>query len=320
MREPIRRPAIVAFVRASVSLVATAALVLTANRPMAAPVRSAGPVPTRPAVAPLGIYRYSLNARLHWLFVSHTRRDVGSARVVRMLSPDDARDYELLIGSDPERTPMRINRWGYIAETVRRDSSRIVGVMTESDEDSAEAAKTSLERKGKYPFKAIRATVLNREATADVLRIAFADNFTLRDVETVLARLPEGGRPKPPIRLPEGASPGFLSALDDLVHTSVSAWNTAGRLVEGDGRTFVWDRGLYELKLQRSRAARAVTIGGRTYRDCIEGKFEIRNGATGDRTKFEMTYGTRDGIAEVPVRALYGPRWWFEVELVLAGS
>lgn len=320
MRGPVRRrPTVLT----RVSALVVAAIALCVFRADSAARRAPRPAPgtPRPAAAVNGVYRYSLTARVNCLIFHITRPDVGSARVIRTLSADDARDYELLIGSDPERAPMRINRWGYIAETVRRGSARIVGVMTESDEQTAEAARASVQQAGgRHPFKAIRATVANGEAVADVLRVTFADNFTFRDLNSVLSRLPAEGRAKAPLRVPDGTSPGFLTALDDLLHASVEAWNAGGRVVEGASRKFVWDRGLYELTLRRSNRLDTLTAGPRTYRNCLKGKFEIRNLTTGNRTGFELTYGTRDDIAEVPVRIVYGPRWWFEVELTLANG
>ncbi len=39
----------------------------------------------------------------------------------------------------------------------------------------------------------------------------------------------------------------------------------------------------------------------------------------GTRTAFHLTYPVSGRFAEVPVRIVYRPRWWFEAELTLEG-
>lgn len=34
-------------------------------------------------------------------------------------------------------------------------------------------------------------------------------------------------------------------------------------------------------------------------------------------TEFELLYGTSGALAEIPVHAVYQPRWWLQVELFL---
>lgn len=53
------------------------------------------------------------------------------------------------------------------------------------------------------------------------------------------------------------------------------------------------------------------------YRDVIRARFEARNRATGNATEFELLYGASGPLAEIPVHAVYQPRWWLQVELFL---
>jgi hypothetical protein len=43
----------------------------------------------------------------------------------------------------------------------------------------------------------------------------------------------------------------------------------------------------------------------------------VRNLTAGTTTPFRLIYATDGPLAEVPVRIVYRPRWWFEVELTL---
>lgn len=54
--------------------------------------------------------------------------------------------------------------------------------------------------------------------------------------------------------------------------------------------------------------------------DVVRGRFETANEATGDRTRFEITYGASGALAEVPIHMAFQPRWSFKVELFLTGT
>lgn len=267
-----------------------------------------------------GEYHYTLTARVRPLLVFWiTRPNVGMARIVRGRSADGGRSYELLIGSEPDKAPMRFNRWGYVSEYTQGGSSQLLGLMTESNEESVEQAKAALDQKprGGHAFKAIRASIAGGEASAQVVRVAFTEDFTLRDVETVLKRLPEGGEPTARVQVPTGTSPGFLVALADLIHNSVETVRTSKRPQPGRSQPFVYDRGLYNLTVKSSKLVPQVPVGSNTCRNCVESEFEVRNRATGSTTKFGLIYATDGPLAEVPVRIVYRPRWYFEAELVL---
>ncbi len=265
-------------------------------------------------------YHYSLTARVRPLLVFWiTRPGVGIARIVRGQDAG-ARSYELLIGSDPERAPMRINRWGYVTEVARGDATELVGVMTESDEQTVDQARAKVDRSaqaGGHGFKAIRASIASGNASAQVLRTTFQEDYTLRDLRAVLDRLPEGRTPTARLRVPEGAGRGFLSALADLIDRNVAAARASGRVSAGESTSFVYDRGLYDLAVRTAKIVRAPRAGGSAAARSIESDFEIRNCETGNTTGFRLVYGTDGSTAGVPLRIVYRPRWWFEAELTL---
>lgn len=273
--------------------------------------------PTRLPIA--GEYRYTLTARVRPLLVFWiTRPNVGGARIVRGQAPEGARSYELLIGSDPDKCPMRLNRWGYIAEATKDGASHLIGLMTESNEESVEQATATLHQRpqGGHNFKAIRATIANGEASAQVVRAAFDQDFTLRDVEAVLKRLPEGGEATARVQVPAGTNHGFLTAVAGVIHSSVEKLRATGRASTGHSHRFVYDRGFYTVTLESSSIVPQVQVSS-TYRRCLEGEFEVRNVTRNTTTRFCLTYATEGPLAEVPLRIVYRPRWWFEAQLTL---
>src|SRR5262245_5961432 len=58
-------------------------------------------------------HHYTMNARVRPLLFWIGRDDVGDAVVAKRQNGESV-GYSLLIGSDPDRAPRRINRWGYI--------------------------------------------------------------------------------------------------------------------------------------------------------------------------------------------------------------
>jgi len=263
-------------------------------------------------------YHYSLAVRVRPLLFWITRKGVGSGRITRADGDGSTRLFELLIGSDPARTPMHINRWGYVAEVHGDEGVAILGLMTEADEQTVEeAGRTVNGAAATHRFKAIRARVAEGTASAQVVRVSLAEDYTLHELPVVLGRLPEGGAPSARVQLPDGVRPGFLGAVADLVAESIEA----ARSSDGGSRTpsasFVWDRGLYDLTCS-SRPFRAPKDGGIRCSGCLESEFRIRNRATGDKTTFRLTYSTDGPLSGIPVRIVYRPRWWFEAELTLA--
>jgi hypothetical protein len=265
-----------------------------------------------PPAAPSGFERhhYSIAARIRPLLVFWlSRSGVGDAVVTRRRAPGEA-SFSLLIGSDPDRAPRRINRWGYIEEEIRGAEARLIGLMTESEEDSLEQAEANLRKQasGTHPFKIIRATIDGERASSFVTSIAAPEDYTFRQVRTVLAlalRESSDGKPRV-IRLPPGTRPGFLAALADAMHSpSTSPVN------------YVYHGRLYELRRTRAEQILNLRIGRRSYGRATAADFVITSAHDGEQTRFSMTYGNEGGLAEVPLMVTYQPRWWMQVELTL---
>lgn len=267
--------------------------------------------------------QYTVSVRVRPLLFWIERKNVGDARLTWSESPDGATRVELLIGSDPNRTPMRINRWGYIAETTCGATSTVVGVMTRSDEQSVEEAQARLRASPHdgQAFSAIRAVVTPTESHAWVTQLRVAEDYTYRDLEGVLQRVPDAGTAHRRIAIEEGAAQGFLAAAASLVRESVTARTRSGRTaaVTAPARAYVHGDRLYDLRVRSSTAVGAddpATPGP----PLVETDFEVRTRTTGRTTRFRVTYPTDGPQAGVPVRIVYRPRWWFEAELRLTGD
>jgi len=252
-------------------------------------------------------HHYSINARVRPLLFWIDCRDVGDA-IVTVRRHGDGTGYSLLIGSDPQRTPQRINRWGYLDEDTHGTSATVIGLMTESDERSLAQAKANVETSAATQmFKLIRSSVTSDEARSLITAMAVPSDYSFRQVRTVLdlarRESPEGKVRT--IRVPPGTRPGFLAALSDAMRSS------AGPIA------YVYHGRIYELRQTEARPIPDLRIGRASYGRAIAADFTITSADDGEHTRFSMTYGTEGRFAQVPLTVLYRPRWWMEVNLTL---
>jgi len=255
-------------------------------------------------------YHYSMAARvrpfvLFWI----SRSDVGGATLTRQQTPDSTR-YSLLIGSDPDRAPRRINRWGYVEEDIHGAEAHLIGLMTQSDEESIQQADANLRAQaaGRHPFKVIRSTIAGDQATSLVATIAAPADYTFRDIGAALDLARRGssdGKPRV-IRLPSGTRPGFLAALADAMHAKSST-----------PIPYVYHGRLYELRQTRIERIASVRIGATVYHSAAAADFVVTSQYDGEQTRFSITYGTSGALTDVPLKVTYQPRWWMQVELTL---
>ena len=255
-------------------------------------------------------HHYTIGARVRPLVVFWiSRSGVGDAVVTRRRAPGEA-SYSLLIGSDPDRTPMHINRWGYIEEEIRGAEARLLGLMTESEEESIQQAEANVRSQpsGTHPFKVIHGTADGEQSQARVASINMPEDYTLRQMGVVLdvARRAAGSGTLRIVPLPPGTRPGFLAALSDAM-----------RMPAERSIAYVYYGKLYELRRVRSTNVPNLQIGRRSYGPAVAADFAITNTQDGEQTKFSMTYGTGGAYAEVPLTVMYQPRWWMQVELTI---
>ncbi len=270
-----------------------------------------------------GVRFYTLTARFRLLVVWISRAGVGAGRIAWSDSADGTPGLALLIGSDPAKAPMKINRWGYIEERVSGSRAELVGVMTEAEEQSIQQARASIAlSNARHSYKAIRARIEDGTSHSSVNYMKLDEDFTYRDLDALLQRVPQDDARIRRLSMPEGAEPGFLFAVRSLVDESVRACQRSGApgAAQCAQRRYVFSGTAYELRRKSIRMVREILINNRTFRQLLESEFETRNLTTGYSSEFSITYGIQDPIAGIPIRIRYRPRWWFEAELLLDGD
>jgi hypothetical protein len=266
---------------------------------------------------------YTLTARVRLLFLWISRAGVGAGRIAWSEGDSGTRGLALLIGSDPERAPMKINRWGYILEQVSGSAAELVGIMTEAEEQSIEQARSNLERSGAvHSYKAIHSRLQDGTVQSSISYMKLAEDFTYREVDALLQRVPQEGVRVRRLSLPDGAESGFLFAVRSLVDESVAACRRSGAsgVAPHALRRYSFSGSLFELRRQSTRPVQEIEVNNHRYRQLLESDFEARNLSNGRCSNFSITYGTQDPIIGIPVRIVYRPRWWFEAEMLLDGD
>lgn len=297
---------------------AALALVVVAAAPRPPLERSA--VDVAPAADSLDTVTryYSLTIRFRPFLVWMTRNDVGGARISWSPSQGSDKWVELLVGSDPDRAPMSVNRWGFISEQTRGDTSLLTGIMTETDEALIDGARsnTAAIARGRA-FQVIRSTIRNGDAATSVGRLIVDRDVTYRHYAALLDRFPAAGSGAAQhVRLAPGVETGFLTALRRLVRESVDKWQRERRVVPGSlRRDYVYASKRFAVSLESATLVNDAVVDGHAHGPAIDGDFEIRNASTGTTTDFRMMYGLAGLDAEAPLRLVYRPRWWVELEL-----
>jgi hypothetical protein len=283
--------------------------------------RDDAPAVSEPSTSALGAmerHHYSIDARVRPLIMFWiTSHDVGDAEVTRRHEKNGA-GYSLLIGSDPERAPRAINRWGYLAEDVHGAQADLVGLMTESEEQSIQQAEASITRaSAQRTYEFIHATVDGDRGRSVVTSFAAPASYTLRQASDVLtlARRSTGQSRERDVRVPDGTQPGFLSALADMMDRQIRALHVGASLTRDAAVRYVYHGRIYQLRTTNAAAGQARV--GAMSTDAITAEFEIRNGETGEVTPFSMAFGTSGRFVCVPLVAAYQPRWWLRIELTL---
>ena len=282
-----------------------------AERGTARPGATADRVPCGDVTAVGVEHQYTVTGRVKLLLIWTGRREVGQARFARSDTAAGTSRLALLVGTDPDRAPMGLNRWGYIAETTCDAETFVTGVMTESKEQSIEQARSRTDDQSqRRPLRAIRSRVSATESATETLTILPTRTVTYQDLGEVLS-MEASTRAGLRIAVPPHAESGFLRAVTSLMQESAMAFGESRKPPDGLRRLYVYGGNIYEMTLRQSRPTRRAGTGE------LESDFQVRNRTTGSTTQFQIAYTTSGRNPAVARRIVYRPRWWLELELLL---
>ena len=288
-----------------------------------------------------GTFVYRLRGEVRLLLPWIGRNDVGGGRITltRSNAPSGNRwteQIEVLFGSEPDRIPKRINRWGYgreTAEWVRETSSpeprllstEFLGIMRHSAESSmGEALARSKEAAAahRYLYDGTWNRVLPAQASFELRILAEDDESHYQRAERLLATYVDALKNHPPATQKQlvntggvyGAPYGFLTGVSDLVRQVMES-----RAKPSLG--FVFNAKLYTLDVlsakQLSVFEARLPSGTVRYRDTALVHFRCLNTVKQTRTDFDLWIPLSGELKGVPVRILLQPRWWLRLQMDL---
>jgi hypothetical protein len=117
-------------------------------------------------------------------------------------------------------------------------------------------------------------------------------------------------------------TPGLLTTIAAVMHEDAEARRRtpASRGAVGRVARYVYNAKVYTLTLASSQFLGTQEYGGRKYASLVQDAFEITMQGFTWKEKFTVVYVLENAGTEVPVFAVYQPRWWFKVELLLDDS
>jgi len=271
----------------------------------------------------VGEHSYRMAGRIRVLLLWIGREDVGTG-VIKWRAREGERAFELLIGSDPDRAPRQLNKWGYLVEHIRGGDSSVVGLVSQSREVGLDDVEAGLESpQQQRAFDTIRGHVTASEASSRAGTLHAAHHLTARDAGVVLAQvLQNTSLPLKRIERSADVRGGFLSSVNELIASSID------RVKSGTARTdssaqlmrpipYVHGDRLYELLLLESTRLPGFSVDDRNFEDVIRARFETREMCARSGARFELVYGVSGAMAGIPLVISYQPRWWLHVNLVL---
>jgi hypothetical protein len=281
-------------------------------------------------------YDYVVTAAVRLFLFWVSRDDVGQGYIRMGSEPGNSplETIQLLMGSDPAKAPLGVNRWGAAAEVWRRadGSGAFFGFMKATKGASVSSARGELSQEKesqRYQFEGIISrTAAGREVSVTV-PISSAQDFTLHQLplaqQMVMEQLKTDVRPPHVLdaRTLEGCAhgSGFLFTLRELTAALLSGQKAPLT------RCYVYFGRRYTMTVGRSEPVPEMTVAlklkgatrkvERTYRDLRRAEFRIMNTQTGLPTDFRMVFGAAGGLKGVPVQVEFQPNWWFRVTINL---
>lgn len=292
----------------------------------------------------LAEFDYIMTARVRLLLFWIGKDDVGGGYIRRGISKADPHQefFQVLFGSDPEKAPRAINRWGAGTEVVWHNDaadsspdgeavrSTFFGFMKSSKGKSVSEMQQELAKekdKGEHQFTGILSRVEPGHAVSLVVPLASDQDFSLHQYEQAEPLIFEklASSDKSVRTLPESAgcsrASAFLGTVSDLVDAALGGKKAPLSLC------YIHDAQVNTLTLQnvqpvaklavKLNSAKGGVLSNQTYEHLLQAEFVSVHQSTGKQVNFTILVGTAGNLRGVPVQIRYQPNWWFQVVLNL---
>lgn len=288
-------------------------------------------------------YDYIMTVRLHLLFFWMGKDDVGSGYIRRGVSAENPCEefFQILFGSDPDKAPRAINRWGAGTEVaLHKDpvpaqpheddiqASAFFGFMKSSRGKSVSEMQDELKKekeRGEHSFTGILSRVEPSRALSMIVPMQSETDYNLHQYGTaeplMFDKIGASDRPikslLDPLRCP-GAN-AFMATVADLMGNALNGARSPL------SRCYVHDAQENTLTLEKVspvadllvqlHGPNNVTLLDTSYHDLLQLDFVSAHKVTGKKVYFTIYLGTQGTQRGVPLQIRYQPNWWFQVVL-----
>lgn len=301
-------------------------------------------------------YQYRVHGKVRLLFFWVGRDDVGGgtiavSRIPAPQSPAWTEEIEVLFGSNPERVPGGINRWGYgreLSEWGAADSAPgglrstlFTGFMSHAKEQSLSelrAKDSSDKSRSQFFYDGIRSRVMPGEAMSEIHTFSTGKDFDFRDSSPIHCSYRQRLQAGPPDRVRKldnlrsaYAEPfGFLTAVQAAVQRVIRESTTGGKEWLSHRTTihYVYNAKVFRLDLKKlkieerfelsTKDAATGKSGSRVFSQVARLDFNIREIEGEYDHDFTLWVPLRGEYQGIPLRVEDKPRWWLKLVLELA--
>ncbi len=293
-------------------------------------------------------YDYFMTARVRLIFFWAGKDDVGGGYIRRGISADDSHKefFQVLFGSDPEKAPRAINRWGagtevdwhknpvgFRAQQEDVSTSAFFGFMKSSRGKSVSEMQAELKKeneKGEHSFTGILSRVEPDQAHSLIVPLQSETDYNLHQYDQaepiMLAKIQSTDRP---MKTLQGAA-DQCSRTTSFLGTVAQMMDLALQGSQAQPLCYIHDAQENTLTLETVTKVPTLPVQlhgpnntvllDTTYTDLLQLDFVSTHRITGKKVYFTIYEGTRGADRGVPVQIRYQPNWWFEVVLNLRNA
>jgi hypothetical protein len=242
--------------------------------------------------------RYIVRGRVRPLLFWTGQHRAGEAHFVAG-GAADARQLALLVGTDLDRAPMAMNRWSYLAESSCGGRARQVVLTNDSPDYWLQDRKTA---------PAVLAAWFDGVEEPSRPQLVRPMNLTFKELDA----LPASSHPLMMSGLPAShGERGFLAALVDVLQEAVATKGSGTAL----RRSYVYADTPYMLTAIASPASAGQDAAHSSA--VLDVNVIIHDADQASVASFDLTVPTSGPDAGVPLRAVYRPNFWTELEFLL---
>jgi hypothetical protein len=249
-------------------------------------------------------HRYRVGGKVRLLVFWAGSDDVGGARLSRRMDASGGSTISFLAGSNPERAPRNLNRWGYVLEHQAGPAGGAFIVRSIDHPGPAGPPVRVAAGAGNALFGAGCSSMRGDSEVASVTSVRVEQDLTFRQFDRMLSTIDASRWEQRPGTPAAGAYPGFFTALQAAIDETVSA----GDRVVPRPRAYLFNGALFDLLVRGVKRAGA---------GLLRGQYAYRNRQTGEGSDFTVVFETVGDRAGIPIAMTFMPSWWMKVELTL---